>query len=142
MAKSSKPRNLSKTFLLGVAVSTLPLAGCELFSLGGDTRALSVNQSSATATAAETALYERARDQGTVAAAEEFLRTYPNSNLIARLLRGLSGATLQRINDDIVAQLDPRVVNTLPFNVKQALGIVTRSAGRDDDSSPSDGYSG
>ncbi len=74
MVRPSKPRYLSKKFLLGVAVSTLPLAGCDL--LGVDSAALtaSPSNSSVTATAEEAALFERARGLGTVAATEEFLR--------------------------------------------------------------------
>ena len=95
-----------------------------------------------TATAGELAAFERARNQGTVAAVEAFLRDYPGSGLTRRMLVDQSPATLQGIDDGLVAELDPSIVNSLPFRVKQLLGILVPATVQEDRPGPSDGYSG
>lgn len=139
--KPSKPRNLSRTFLLGIAVTAIPLAGCDLLPIGSDFRP-KPNDSEVAATTSEVALFERAKSLGSVAGAEEFLRTYPNSNLTRSLLRDLPTTTLRRIDDGLVEALDPAVVDTLPFRVKQALGTTTQNGSGGDNSGSGDGYSG
>lgn len=144
MAKPSKPRNLSKKFLMGVAVSVIPLAGCEPLASNDEARPQATEQSELVAgSEQEAALFERARSQGTVAAAEQFLQEYPNSQLVRSLLTRLPSGTLRRIDRDLVRKLSPSLVRTLPFNVKQALGVTTRQADVDDGAAaPDDGYSG
>lgn len=142
MAKPSKSGNLSKKVLLGVVVTTLPLVGCDVIAPSGEARTSTTNEVNITATEEDRALFERARELGTAAAAEEFLQTSTNRDLTRRLLHELPTATLQRIDDEIVDQLDPAVVNTLPFYVKQALGVRSQVYESDGGSSPSDGYSG
>lgn len=142
MARTPKPRNLSKKFLMGVAITALPLAGCDVIAPTTPVSTDAASQSRVTATADEFALFERARDSRTVASAEEFLQSYPNSELIRRLLLNLPSSTLRGISDQIVAQLKPATVNTLPFRVKQALGVLVQDSGGQGDSGPGDGYSG
>ncbi len=140
MAKPAKSQNLSKKFLLGLALTALPLAGCDLNAPSGRGGAAATNQASTVATADEAAQFERARELQTVASAEAFLQTYPNSNLTGRLLRALPSPILRRINDEIVNKIDPSVIDDLPFRVKQALGFIMRNESSDGNSS--DGYSG
>ncbi len=124
---------------MGVAVATIPLAGCDPQTGGGE------NTSGApvlTAPAEEIALYERARAAGTVAAAEAFLRSFPNSVLVRNLLRSVPTTTLSRLDARTVRSLDPALVNSLPLNVQRALSRDERSGGEQNGSDPSDGYSG
>jgi hypothetical protein len=150
LAKPSKSVNLSKMFLMGVAVSVIPLAGCSPVALEGGAGTQEPVETSASVTAEEAALFERARSLGTVAAAEQFLRAYPNSELVRSLLMRLPRTTLRGIDDSLVEKLSPSMINSLPFSVKQALGV---EAGRENDSDQSgsgsgsrsgssDGYSG
>lgn len=140
MAKPSKPHNLSKKFLMGVALSAVPLAGCAPL---GPTANATV-ETNVTATAEEAALFERARSLGTVAAAEQFLRAYPDSELVRSLLTRLPQTTLRGIDDGLVDEIPQSVINSLPFSVKQSLGVQTeeRSGGDSGGSGASDGYSG
>ncbi len=141
MAKPSMPRDLRKKILLGVAITTIPLAGCDLIDLGES----STGGTSAGITASpdEVAAFEAAKSQGTAASVEQFLRNYPDSALVRRLLQDQSTTTLRRINDDVVGELSPAVVSSLSPRVRQALGLETDS-GRGDEgrSGASDGYSG
>ncbi len=141
MAKPSRPRNLRKKILMGVAVSAIPLAGCDLIdaigsSSGGSTPGI-------TASPDEIAAFEAAKSQGTVASVEQFLRSYPDSMLVRKLLQDQSPATLSRISDAVVQGLSPAVVSSLSPGVKQALGIqADRGDGGDGREGASDGYSG
>lgn len=141
MAKPSRPRILRKKILMGVALSAIPLAGCDLFNADG----FSVGGSNASITASpdEIAAFEAAKSQGTVASVEQFLRSYPDSALVRKLLQDQSPATLSRISDAVVRDLSPAVVNSLSPGVKQALGLqVDQGDGNDGRESASDGYGG
>lgn len=135
MAKPSRSRHFSKKLLLGVAVSTLPLAGCELTPAETE----QVENAAAAAPQQERAAFQRAQDAGTVSAVEEFLRAYPNGDLVRRLLTTVSPATLRRIDRGLVARISPSVLSSLPFDVRQALGVPLSS---DSENNPDDGYSG
>lgn len=144
MAKPSKPHSLSKKFLMGVALSVVPLAGCTELGLDAGVDPKSPVEASAAVTPEEAALFERARSTGTVAAAEQFLRTYPKSELVRSLLTRLPRTTLRGIDDQLVDKISPAVISSLPFNVKQALGVRAEheSNGDSGGSGASDGYSG
>jgi hypothetical protein len=141
MAKPSRPHNLSKKFLMGVALSVVPLAGCvELGNENGLNDVAPIETSDAV-TAKEVALFERAKSLRTVAAAEQFLRTYPDSELVRSLLTRLPESTLRGVGDDLVKRIPQSVINSLPFSVQQALGI-TASAKKSQNSGAADGYGG
>ena len=144
MAKPAKPHNLSKKFLMGVALSAVPLAGCTSLEPPGDTVPNASDQTNVTATAEEAALFERARSLGTVAAAEQFLRAYPDSDLVRSLLTRLPRNTLRGIDEGVVDGIPQSMISSLPFSVKQALGVQNEleSSGESRDSGASDGYSG
>lgn len=141
MAKPSKPHSLSKKFLMGVALSVVPLAGCTQLGLDFGVDAQSPVETSVAVSAEEAAAFERARSLGTVPAAEQFLRTYPNSELVRSLLRRLPRTTLRGIDDELVEKISPAVINSLPFSVRQALGVSVENESNGD-SGASDGYSG
>ncbi|MEP2029784.1 MAG: hypothetical protein ABJI96_13870 [Paracoccaceae bacterium] len=125
---------------MGVTLSVVPLAGgCTDFSIDDWFNIQPAAQTSAAVTAEETALFERALSQGTVASAEQFLTTYPDSELVRSLLTRSTRTTLRGIDDKVVDDLSPSVVNSLPYDVKQALGIETERSG---DAGGSNGYSG
>ena len=125
---------------MGVTLSVVPLTGgCTVYPFDEWFGIQPAAETSAAVTAEETALFERALSQGTVASAEQFLTTYPDSQLVRSLLTRSNRTTLRGINDKIVDDLSPSVVNSLPFDVKQALGIETERSG---DSGSSNGYSG
>lgn len=138
MARTPKPRNLRNTLLMGVAVTALPLAGCELIAPDG----AAAPPASVSVPQAEAAAFRRARDAGTVAAAEEFLRAYPDGALVRRLLNTADLALVQQISPAVVSQLNDATVQALPFRVRQALGVTGQPVGDDGGSAPSDGYSG
>lgn len=135
MAKPSRSRHFSTKLLLGVAVSTLPLAGCDIAPAETE----QVETAAAAAPQQERAAFQRARDAGTVSAVEDFLRAYPNGELVRRLLTTVSPATLRRIDRGLVSQISPSVIGSLPFDVRQALGVKLRN---DSESAAVDGYSG
>ncbi|WP_299950326.1 hypothetical protein [uncultured Ruegeria sp.] len=141
MAKPSMPRDLRKKILLGVAVTAIPLAGCDLINVDGS----STGGTSAGITASpdEVAAFEAAKSQGTVASVEQFLRSYPDSALVRKLLQDQSTTTLRRINEGVVRNLSPAVVSSLSPRVKQALRLdIDSGAGNEGRSGASDGYSG
>ena len=143
MAKPSKPHNLSKKFLMGVALSAIPLAGCTSIAPTDGTAANAPVGTSVSATAEEAALFKRANSLRTVAAAEQFLRAYPDSELVRSLLTRLPQSTLRGIDGEVVDEIPRSVINSLPFNVKQALAVQTERQGNvSGNSGPSDGYSG
>lgn len=125
---------------MGVAVASLPLAGCTLFE-SEQYRAQAKAPSDIVVSADEAALYEQARASGNVTLADEFLRAYPSSELIRSLLTRLPHSTLRRIDRKYVNALSPSLVQTLPADVKQSLGIISARGGDRSDRS-SDGYSG
>ena len=110
----------------------------------GDTVPNASVQTNVTATAEEAALFERARSLGTVAAAEQFLRAYPDSDLVRSLLTRLPRNTLRGIDEGVVDGIPQSMISSLPFSVKQALGVQNEleSSGESRDSGASDGYSG
>ena len=144
MAKPAKPHNLSKKFLMGVALSAFTLAVFTSLEPPLDTVPYASVQTNVTATAEEAALFERARSLGTVAAAEQFLRAYPDSDLVRSLLTRLPRNTLRGIDEGVVDGIPQSMISSLPFSVKQALGVQNEleSSGESRDSGASDGYSG
>ena len=115
MASRSSFKKAGRGMLMGVAVSTLPLAGCAEFSLPPKEIWVS---------AEEKHFYDRARASGDPSQVSRFMKRFPESELIRLLLNSLPPADLQRISPSAVAAVDPEVLASLPRDVRKQLGIA------------------
>ena len=138
MAKPSRSSDLSKKILLGVVIAATPVAGCDVAMTNGPTNA----QYPINVPADEKAAFDAALASGRAADVDAFLRRYSSSQLVRGLLVRSPTATLQRVDASAVSLVDQAVLNSLPFPVQQALGLVTRRTSNRLQASDSDGYSG
>lgn len=107
MTYRAKSRQISRQFLLGAVVTTLPLFGCALI-----------------VPPEERAGFEHASTTGDVAAVNDFLRQYPDSPLAGQLLSGLPPATLKRLSKKAVRGVSPDILASLPPDVRALLGLT------------------
>ena len=127
--------NLGRKLLMGVAVGTLPLAGC-VPAPAEETAGPVIYVSSA-----EKALYERALAARNAELATEFVCTHPESKLIRPLLSAMEPSELRRITAECVGKIDADVKDSLSARVKRSIGLLSPiTVGQSD--GQSDGYSG
>jgi hypothetical protein len=95
----------TRNFLLGIAVSTLPLAGCDL----------------PPADPAQQAAYEQALESQSPRQVSRFLTTYPDSRQVRSLLISMPPAVLMRIPATAVDAVDDAIIASLPPETRRLL---------------------
>lgn len=130
---------MGRRLLLSVALGTAPIVGC---TPGAATRNAEPDVQVVIAPA-ERALFDRAARSGDIALIERFIRSYPDSSLVRRLLVNLPPETLAQIDRATLAVINPSIVRSLPRDTRFSLGLDIPSAeGMFDGSPPADGYAG
>lgn len=141
MAKPVKSRSLGKNLLLSVAVGAVPLVGCGPVPSSD----LVVEPSGPiTASPEELALFRQASQTGNPVTIENYLRTYPDSQLVRNLLTELPPDTLRLIDAAALTGVNATILRTLPLETRSALRLrnVDGPNSPDDVPLPSDGYAG
>jgi hypothetical protein len=137
MAKPVKSGRLGRNLLIGVALGTVPIVGCAPRSapLDAPTGAITTVQPE------ERALFDQASQSGNIALIDRFLRTYPESPLVRRLLVNLPPETLGQIDRTSLVRLNAPTIRSLPPDIRLALGLAI-PATKGGSGASSDGYAG
>lgn len=97
----------TRNLLLSIAVSTLPLAGCDLPAQNTP----------------EQALYHRVIKTQSPDLAIEFLKKYPDSPLVRGVLTSLPPDALKRIPPAVIRLIPEATLASLPPDVRALLGL-------------------
>lgn len=147
VAKPVRSRALGKKLLLSVVIGATPVVGASQ-AVSQDFPQEEYAQ--AEVGAQERLLFEQAAQSGNAARINAFIRAYPGSRLVRRLLVNLPPETLSLVDRSTLNLVSPTVIRSLPVDTRSSLGVSeSGTAGGDDENgsrgstiSATDGYAG